>query len=382
MPIGCLLIPQFPAWVLARPLPPQQAVLVTNGRTLCAFSPSLARRGLVVGMSADRAHSLAPAACMLARDPDLEAVVWDSLVERLLAVTPRLEAPRLGLALLGDPPLDALRAVSAPWRAQGALAPCRSFAFLGALRAARGSVLHITPPGVRGFLQHYPVRELTDAGITDNVVELLTLYGLVSLGEVARLTRRHLSLQFGPAGMQLYDWLHPDDEPPVPLFSPPATVRQQRDLDPPCSVSALAPVIENLVCEAAVLLGDRLAQRVDLIIDEVDRRARRASRFLPLATNEPRALSYAARRAAERLITSDYEFDRVTVTLGALRTAPGDQTHLFKERPPVSRAIEQVLRRYPGTLLQIRSDPHALFPDERARCEPIPAPAVGCPLLH
>lgn len=374
LPFACVTFRDFPAWAFVRSSRPPRDVLVVRRDRVIAATAQARRAGVTRGMSAERARLLVPKAVVHARDPQLEQAAWEAALEVLLGVAPALEAATVGTAFLGRPDPDRLRAAVARLGATAAAASDRETARLGAARAAAGHTLSVAPADRGIFLARFSVEHLDRIGFSAELGDALRRFGYPVLADVARLTRRQLTAQFGRDGERLFGLLHPDTEQaPVPLYHPPPTITASVDLDPPCTEAAeLLPAVDYLVKEAACSLDTVHARRLTVRAEGTDG-PRAATRILPEATRSSAMLTRAARTLLLDLLRSPAPLDRLSVELGGLAPASLEQGALFERRRPVYLAIRGVHRRFPGAIKRaiIVS---ALFPEDAARYEPFPEP--------
>ena len=156
MQIGCLYIPDFPAWALARTMPSSAPmVAIWAGRVIA----SRGARGVEVGDRADRVARLCPEAVVRVRDIHVEQACWEGVLRSLHRVTPFIES--------ADPPFvcfradtgDAIDTLAAELGIQIGLAGHRATARLAAVRAASGHVLRIPDARRIAFLDRFEAEE-------------------------------------------------------------------------------------------------------------------------------------------------------------------------------------------------------------------------------
>jgi len=373
MHFGCLYISAFPAWVFERvdPAARHAPVVVTASGEVVAASARLRASGIVEGISADRAERLAPEDTLFRRrDAQLEQAAWEDVLHEINTYTPFLEPDRPGR--LYFKPFKGVREVVARLRVRAALAPHRTTALLGALCAAEGNVLAIQPRHVRAFHDRFEIARLTALGFSELIIEQLALFGFDTLGAARGLALRHLRAQFGEEGAWFYRLLHPDDDGPISLYTPPPAVRRAYEFDHPCTEPGdLLPVLEFLVRRAAAELKENGAQRVKVTLHDRLRPSAFTCRVLPEASNDPRRLFNTAKTLIGGMLGRGRRIQAVELELGSIRALKGAQGTLFFQRPTTEKAIRAVHRRYPNALRRPTTVPHAVFEEERGRLETI-----------
>jgi nucleotidyltransferase/DNA polymerase involved in DNA repair len=389
--IGCLRIPHFPAWTLHyshSPHGPQHgsdAIVVVQSGCVLAASRTARRRGVQAGMAREQAMRLAPTARYEPRDVALEEATWDDVLGRLYETTPRIDAPRHGLAYFE--PFDksesfggedaATRSATAQLldaiQVQGAVAPARSFARLAAFRAHPGSMIDLTAADVNSFLASFQTTWLPQvSAVPEDVADRLVLFGYRTLGELAHLSKKHLRAQFGDAGTRIDRLLRPDEGSRVAMMKPPPSVRRGHTFERPVREPAsLRPVVQRLVTRCTEQLGDRYCQRVEIRFIQRSGEEHITSRVLRGLTQKEDILRKQAVTLLRQLLRADRQVDTVEVALAALGRPMAEQGSLFAERPQVKAAIDAVRRRYPEALLRAVTAPHAVFDEQRFAMIPV-----------
>ncbi|MDQ3043896.1 MAG: DNA polymerase Y family protein, partial [Chloroflexota bacterium] len=222
MPIACLRVPHFALRValLDRPaLDGAPLVLATphGGRAVVAdVTPEAAERGIRSGMALREVTALCPEAVVLPPNPVREAAVFESLLERLEALSPLVEPDEtepgtcyIDLAglerRLGPLAAAAARLLSAlppALRPRAGVAPGTFTARVAAGRAAPGGVEVVASDQVRAFLAAAPVSFLP---LPVETLRRLDRLGLTTLGALAALPGAAVAARFGPAGRQAWD---------------------------------------------------------------------------------------------------------------------------------------------------------------------------------
>jgi len=373
MRVGCLYVKHFPAWAFVRSGRERRPVVVIAREHVVACSPLARAKGIMEAMPLQRVRALLPEACLCHRDPHLESAAWEQVLHALNTLTPFIEDHGPGRAFLAAFEEEVLRQLAAGLGAQVGIAPSRSLALLGALRAAPGTACDVTT--VDSFLVRCRVELLAEIGYAADLIAQLWLFGYFSLSAVSTLSRRHLGVQFGPEGERLHTLLHPEHEPPVARFQPPPVIRRAFDFEHPATEPGeLLPVLEHLVHRAAESLASSLLCRrvaVHLCLHR-QAQARLACRILPEATREPGRLLGTAKTLLFDLVDDALEIDAMILELGALHAGTPEQGSLFFSRPSLYAAVRAVHRCYPGALLRAVPVPHALLHEQEVRFEPFP----------
>lgn len=376
--IACLYIPDFPSWAVEKKEPGSSVPLAVIAAGRIISSNRIAQRqGVLAGISAERARTLAPELKIHLQDGDLEKASWEDLLTQLNEVTPFIEnaPPPFVYLKPGEP--TAFRNLVKQMRGKAGLASRRSFARLAAVRAASGNLLTISEQALPSFFARFPLKELIQLGFEEDLIEKLELFGYNTLKNLAGLSEHHLAAQFGPEGSRLFSMLHPEAGAPIKLFIPPPSVEHTIELDQPLSEPGeLNDVLKHLTHHAVSDLSGLLAQRVTVAtLYHGSLHATATSRVLGTATNKAHPLLRAAELLLRRLLGPDKQIDTLKLQLGALRYAQPTQTTLFRERPSAYSAVKAVHRRHPGLICKPVVQAGALFPDETFKLEPFPEPS-------
>jgi len=372
---ACLRLPEFPAWVREESLPTGTPVAIHASERIVACSPPLRRRGLTTGESLDRARVLFPEARFFEQNRYLEEAHWEHVLVLLNEISPHLLPLHPGWALIGVVLRDQLLLVARSLRAALGIAPRRLAAMIASLQALPTDIVEVHAPEVVPFVDAAVVGHLVDLGVGPEIVERLDLLGLHRLGDVARLTRRHLSAQFGKEGKALYELLHPQKESPVPPFIPPPSVTVHREIDPPSvEPGDLEPVLELLIRDGIIGLGGLNTQRVTLRLDGPHPRSPRlARRILKEPTGRSQAIAAAATTLLRSLLHPDISTATMTLELGGLVQPAVVQGSLFDDRPDLQETVRRLNTRFPDTLYRITlMNSDALLAEESWRRVTVP----------
>jgi nucleotidyltransferase/DNA polymerase involved in DNA repair len=374
MQAGSLFIPSFPAWAFLRSEGTGPPLAVLSSGRVVAVCRAGRRSGIETGMSGERAKSLCPDVRLRIRSADLEEAAWEDVIQSVNGVTPFIEASSPPFLYFKPDDLPATRALTEALSVHGGVAPNRPSAQLAALRAAPGNTLVLSPQNLNGFLDRFAVERLTEIGFEEDSVELLRHFGYATLGAAKQLSLRHLKAQFGDDGERLFGMLHPEHEPPVPLFREPPVIRQDYEFDDACrEPGEILPVLEHLVARATEALKPQYCQRLRLAATGCRNRMNTmASHILPEPIGSLSSLLRASVRLLHAMLSPDLEMESLTLELGALRHVKSTQIPLFRERPSVFCAVRAVHRRFPEMVRRAVVQPYVLFSEDEMRFDPFP----------
>jgi hypothetical protein len=321
--------------------------------------------------------------------PRIICTFEESVRAQAHALTPFLEESGPGLLYLGvDQPAKLVELAEAAGARVGVAASRRLARIVAA--AAPPATLRVAEGAAADVLAQVPTPVLCRLGITDETVERLQLFGLRTVDEVAKLTRRHLLRQFGEEGKTLHALLAPSDEPPLTAYQPPPSVRVALDIDrPACEPAGLDGALEEALRDGRQALGARRAQRVQvrLTVRSPTHAGSKeplrctADRLLHTATAEATPLRRALRRLVYTLLKEEApgaaaagvrgEVTRLEIELGALTEGKAAQGHLFAKRPAAQQAVAAVEARYPGAMLHVQTQDTGFFPESRYALVPV-----------
>lgn len=363
MKVACLIVPHFLV-ALARRDDSRLArrPVVIGGSphehgSVRACSPEAAAAGVVPGMALRRALALCPNAAFLPyreSDAEAEANRLAALVEGRSPAVETIEPghlhidvdglPRLtgqdDTPFLTDLALSVQTATGLPVRLGGAATVFVAHA--AACCAPEGSALVVPPGDERTFLAPLPVEVLP---VPAPMHQRLRLFGLTSLGDLARLPFSAMQAQFGRDGARAWRLAHGhDDEPIVPRRD---EVRVVEELELPAPAVTWEPLVAATRDLLQRALNRREAQghslrRLDweLGLESGDIVARR------LVFREPTAdlgrMLFAARVKIERLqLPAPGAW--VRVTLSGLCSEYGHQAMLWQDGPRRRRELEDAI---------------------------------------
>jgi len=334
----------------------------------------LVQAGMLLGDPLDRARALFPEASFVDRDVPFELAVWEGVLQRINETTPFLRSLQPGTAVFRPYDFSEACVLAGELVVRVGIAPNAPTARIAAIRSAPGSVLQIRPEAVSRFFSNTSVGVLTDLGFEEDLPARLELFGLSSLDKVCTLTRRHLHVQFGEAGVDLHDLLHPSAESTrVPAFVPPSSIKETFDFDFATSdYLHLSALVDWMVGRAALRLGRSFCSRITLRLQPAGAAASRsAHRALKRADSDPGVIGRAANYLLRTLLETPIEVGAVYLTLSGLETPSLTQASLFFQRPPLSDAIGRLDERFPGAIRRAQLEhPDAPFPEDSIRFRP------------
>lgn len=368
--IGCLRIPDVPAWAIGQVEGAQDPFIVIENGYVAGASRTPRKKGVEGGMTRLQAVSLYEEAEVVPRDHALEASAWEGVLADLNTQTPRIESERPGRAWFEPRQGEALRRWLDPTPYHCGVGPNRPVALLAAWKAAPGRLICIDPEYEDAFLSRTPVEALADVGFSEELVERLSLFGYPNVGDVSGLSERHLEAQFATEGERLYGFLHPEPSR-VSFYSPPPSVSVrrafERDVAEPGPLrTALEEMAETLVER----LDGKAGQRLTVCLSGRDEEAT-ASRTLREPTAERGTIYRIASVLLDTIVAPDLAVQSIVLVASGLRSASGSQANLFFERPALKRAVATVQEKHPEALYRVHRNRGAVFEEDRFTYEPV-----------
>ncbi len=308
--IAALFIPLFPlaARLRSEPELKQQMVAVCEGNgggaRLAAVSRSARQLGVRSGMTLAQARGIAPDLIARGRDPSCESSAHEALLEVAGGLSPRVEdagndlvfADVAGMdhifpgadgeAEMAHRALQTAAALDLPVRA--GIAGCKLAARIAAHRPASPSIV---PQGAEvSFLAPLPFHAL---GLEPRLRHTLRRWGLVTIGDLARLPAAEVARRLGADGEAAHRAARGEDPSPLVPHHPPPAPSEGFELEWP--VLTLEPLLLT-IGELVERLMERLRYQglacLRLEIDlglEPEGHDRRVIR-LPAPTTEVKAL--------------------------------------------------------------------------------------------
>lgn len=355
--------------------PDCQAIAVYHAGRIIARSRLLRQAGMLLGDPLDRARALYPDASFFERDVPFEQASWEGVLRRINEITPRLQSLEPGVAFFKPYDFSEVRLLAGQLAAQVGLASNKGIARIAALRSAPGAVLQIRTDAVQRFLSCTSPSVLAELGFEEELISRLDLFGLTTLDRVAALSRRHLRVQFGEAGLDLFALLHPSPESTcVPVYVPPATITETFAFDSaPSDLPSLASLLDAMVRRAVVRLGRFSCNCIMLRLQPVESAdgCRLAQRVFKNPTADPHVITRAAGYLLKGALADPFELSSVSLSLAGLENPSHAQGALFFERQPLRAAIERLDQRFPGAIRRaLLVCPGAPFPEDSVRLIP------------
>lgn len=266
--IGCLYIPDFRIQVhrhdegltLETPL----VLLTPQGRRfiVCAASAGAEAAGVRTGMTAAQAEVACTKAFFREESPARYRLVHEQLLAGLQAITPQVEACRLGLYYLGMRGLRWLfkdeaallkgaliEASLLQLEATAGAAGSRFTAGVAARVALPNGFRQVGPQDDARFLATMPLSLLPS---TPELLERLKLVGLETLGDLAALSPRAVERRYGQPGVEAWRLARAEDSAHITPTLPPVAYARELLLEHPAEQAEgllflLTPLLESLL---------------------------------------------------------------------------------------------------------------------------------------
>ncbi len=265
--------------IVAAGVPLDEPAAVFHANRVTATSPAARAHDIALHQRRREAQSRCPALVVLDHDPARDARVFEPVVARLDALTPRVEITLPGQVAFptrgpsrffgGDDALVAKAHAIVAAALVGSLASGSNrrriepdvrvgiadgpFAAALAAEAARPTAV-VPPGGTPAFLAPLPAATLD----RPELVDVLDRLGLRTLGALAALPERDVLARFGREGQAAWRLAGGLDERPPSLAPPPADLTVSVELDPPADTVAPAAFLARGLAEE---LHDRLWAR-------------------------------------------------------------------------------------------------------------------------
>ena len=253
-------------WSLTRPdAPSDDPVLIVDDRVTGA-SPEVLVAGVSLGMARREAEALAPFATVLARDVGEEARRFESVVELLEGLIPRVEVVAPGLVFvpisgainyyggeeaLADQVAKELDSLTGHRRGGEALIGIADGPFAARWAATTATVgePQIVTDTI-GFLSRLDLSTLRETVGSEELIDIFRWLGVSTLGDLALLPREALATRFGNQGLLAHRLASGEEQFVNPRDIPPDLRIEDSFEDP----------LETL--DAVALAGGALAERV------------------------------------------------------------------------------------------------------------------------
>ena len=252
-----------PDWpVVAAGVAADVPAMVLHANHVVARSPAAAAEGVAIGQRRRDAQRLCPDAVLLDHEPDRDARAFEPIVQRVGALTPRLEIVEPGWMCLaargpscyfgGDEQLaDRLAELTG---ARVGIADGRFAAGIAARLAVSAPI--VVPPGrTKRFTAELSIDWLQHLGeATPDLVRLLSRLGLTRLGDLAALDAGDVLARFGEPGRHAHQLASGRDGRPVDGDVPPPVHTVEQTFEDP--VTELTPVLFTAKHLAGLLADD------------------------------------------------------------------------------------------------------------------------------
>ena len=372
-------------------------VLLDNDGRVLAADAAASRAGVTLGLPERHAAARCPEAILA---PAARFPVWEAqerFLDRAKSYAGRWQPDGLGRIYLDMTGLESPKNSSAQGVTggidSGLLSWCQAVA--GAVRgldwqpamgvtgskfgaqvtgqaAWQNAALLLTPAAQRSFLSSQPVTTLPLD--LDTLTQLRHL-GIRTLGQYARLPVSGVLARFGPAGRTAQRWAQGLDDRPVtpPWEAPEVSTRVEFDT-PLADRERLLLVLMHRAGKLLASLAGRLqaASRVTLQVTRADGRVVPAGHTFPLPTAAAEPVRLAIGAALERVAWEGQGASEITLTLGGITDAPGEQLALFdaeeNSRFRLDALLDRLATRFGPEAFRLATlaDPDNPLPDRRA----------------
>jgi len=309
--------------------------------------------GIQRGMRMPEAIGLCHRAVVLPPDLPHYQRRFEEVLDVVESYSPEVEAGDLGIAYLS---LDGLPVEAGPFAEELIAALHRRFGFMAsagvaedkfvagvAARTTRPGLARVVPPGEEAtFLVPLPVDHLP---ASESMLRQLSLLGLETMGDIARLPLGAFQSQFGPEGKRCWELTNGiDNEPLVPRVKEETVVRRLQFPAPVVSLDAILMGVERLV-HAAYGTPDRRGRWVRKAVVRAVLDGGTWELAVPFreALADPRdawftVKSAIARRPPQRPV------EELEVELVGLSGESGKQAVMFESKGKLRRQVEESVR--------------------------------------
>ena len=207
----------FPMWSLTRPDAPSDEPVLIVGDRVTGASPEVLATGVTLGMARREAEALAPFATVLVRDVEEEARRFDTVVDLLEDLIPRVEVVAPGLVFvpiagavnyyggeeaLADRIAKEVDNATGHQRGGEALIGIANGPFAARWAAATATVGEpLIVADTIGFLSRLDLSTLRESVGGEELIDIFRWLGISTLGDLTRLPRETLATRFGNQGL-------------------------------------------------------------------------------------------------------------------------------------------------------------------------------------
>lgn len=225
--IACVSIPCFVAEVERLRLPHEERpLIVREGNRVLGACAKAEASGVGVGNPVRHALARCPDALVMPADPARYDEAWERVLGALALHSPLVESESRGLAYLDAGGMGPLYGSEAAWcqailaevgKASGlepkvGVAGSKFAARMASMLADAGDGLSVPEGGDRAFLAPLPVEKLP---LSEETLRRLSLLGIRTMAQFARLPATSVAEQFGPEALQPHRWARGYDDRPL-----------------------------------------------------------------------------------------------------------------------------------------------------------------------
>jgi nucleotidyltransferase/DNA polymerase involved in DNA repair len=385
MLIASVRIPRFAVEVERQRRPDIAARLILIGEaTVLDCSLGAEPLGVGRGMRMSEAIALCPRAVVLAPDAPHYQRLFDEVLGLLDELSPEVEPAEAGTAFVSldgldvEPEAFADGLIAALHRRLGFMASVgiaggKFAARVAATTARPGTAKTVDGGGEAAFLAPLPCAHLP---VSEAMLWQLKLFGLETIGDVARLPLGAFQQQFGPEGKHCWDLANGiDNEPLVPRVTESTIVRRMQLPAPAVVLEAILANLERLLFAA---YNDRARQghwvRKVVVRGLLDGGG---SWELPVSFREaladPKAAWFAVNAATTRH-PPERPVEELEIELLGLSGEFGKQTPMFESKGKLWQQIEEAARHLntngrPSIGRIVEVEPWSRIPERRAALE-------------
>ena len=386
MRLAFVSVPRFPCAVEVSRSPRLAAELLIVGdaeqpKRVLECSAGVARYGVHSGMTLRKALGLCPAALVIPPDPVLYGSRWEAIVSAFAGITPEVEDEEPGLAYLnltglqahyreeqelGSEIIGAVRAAGGLTASVG-VSSGKLPAFAAATSAAAGQVCVIPDGEEASFLAGMSIDLLP---VDPDTVFRLHLFGLDTLGDVAKLTVPELQSQFGSEGQRLWQLANGLDNAPLLPRPQRETIAATFFFETPVAgIDVMLAVAKQLLSRLRPSLRGRAIREVTLQAELASGRGWERRLVLREAVSEDARLLFVLRSVLNNF-PPPQAVRSLSLRLEGLAGETGKQLALgdhSRQQRQLEEAIRQLKARYGYSPVYrcVEVEPWSVVPEER-----------------
>jgi len=382
--IAFVAIPRFPCAVEVQRNPHFARVPLIVGdsdQPKRVLDCSASARGVFPGMAIRKATALCPDAAVVPPDHVLYRSKWEAVLDALAFVTPEMEDEAPGRvylnvsglgphyrddATLGQGIIEAVGSASGLVANVG-LAEGKFPAVAAASQVEDGTTRVIYPGEEAGFLAPLPVSLLP---AETEVTSRLLLFGLETIGEVARLSRPELESQFGFDGERIWQLANGVDPAPLLPRKRAETLSAGLSFEAPVAgIDVMVAAAKQLLSRLRLALRGRAARELSLEAELVSGRGWDRRLVFREAVSEGDRLAFILRSTLQNA-PPPTAVRALSLRLSGLTGETGKQMNLG-ERGRLQRQLEECIRqlksRYGHSPIFrcVDVEPWSVIPEER-----------------